>query len=105
MSLSKSQLRELLTKYRQENWQGIQTPECQQQIVEDQLSEGGDEFFDRLHRYFELGPGALVLDVGSGVGSFVVACRKRGLLAFGIEPDRIALGSRLTAVEIAKQRV
>ncbi|MBZ5722037.1 MAG: methyltransferase domain-containing protein [Acidobacteriia bacterium] len=44
-----------------------------------------------------------MLDVGSGVGSFVVA-RRRGLQAFGIEPDRIGQGGRLSAIEIASRR-
>ena len=105
MSLSKSQLRELLTKYRQENWQGIQTPEWQQRIVEDYLVEESDGFFGQLFPYYQPRSGDLILDVGSGVGSFVVACCKRGLLAFGIEPDRIGIGSDLTAVGIARRRV
>jgi ubiquinone/menaquinone biosynthesis C-methylase UbiE len=34
-----------------------------------------------------------------------VACRRRGLRAFGVEPDRIGKGSQLTAIQIARKRM
>lgn len=60
-------------------------------------------FFDRP--YLQITPESRILDIGSGVGSFVAACRDRGLRCFGIEPDRIGNGSELTAVRIARRRV
>jgi SAM-dependent methyltransferase len=39
------------------------------------------------------------------VGGFVAACRKRGLAAYGVEPDRIGNGSKTTAIQIAAQRL
>ena len=50
-------------------------------------------------------PGAWVLDVGSGVGTFVMACRRRGFRAFGVEPDRIGQGGRISSIQIARRRL
>jgi SAM-dependent methyltransferase len=46
-----------------------------------------------------------VLDDGSGLGSFVVACRKRGFRAFGVEPDRIGQSGRISSIQIARRRL
>lgn len=105
MPISDAELRSLLTAYRQENWQGIQTPQYQRQVVEEMLRADGAELLERIAPYWVLPPGGLVLDVGSGVGGFVATCRKRGLSAFGIEPDRIGKGSKLTSIEIARRRL
>jgi SAM-dependent methyltransferase len=105
MPISDSELRTLLTAYRRENWQGIQTREYQSQVIEAMLLDGEPDVLRRIAPYWKLPPGALILDVGSGVGGFVVACRRRGLAAFGVEPDRIGQGSKLTSIEIARRRM
>jgi SAM-dependent methyltransferase len=97
-------LRELLLQYRKENWAGIQTPDSQARVVSDILATDPTDLFTRIVPYFQLRPGATLLDLGSGVGSFVAACRRRGIRCFGVEPDRIGNGSRLTAVQIARRR-
>ena len=48
-------------------------------------------------------PGYSIL--GSGIGSFVAACRQQGLKAFGVEPDRIGQGAKVTSIQIARRRV
>jgi SAM-dependent methyltransferase len=103
--LSASELRALLLQYRKENWQSIQTPEWQERIVDDILNDDGVSILRRLSDFWQMPSGALILDVGSGVGSFVVGCRRQGLLAFGIEPDRIGRGGRLTSIQIARRRL
>jgi ubiquinone/menaquinone biosynthesis C-methylase UbiE len=105
MAVSQAQLTDLLTDYRRENWRGIQTPEWQQKIVRSMAAGDEPAILKRILRRCELPPGPLILDLGSGVGNFVVACRKRGLRAFGVEPDRIGQGSRLTSLQIARQRL
>jgi SAM-dependent methyltransferase len=106
MPITQSELHDLLLAYRRENWEGIQTPEWQRRNAEDMSRESVDvPILDKLALYHTIPAGARVLDVGSGVGGFVVACRKRGLRAFGVEPDRIGKGSRITALQIAHKRV
>jgi SAM-dependent methyltransferase len=103
--LSDHQLRALLRQYRRENWEGIQTPQWQERIVESIIRDDGEALLDRLDGFWRIPSSALVLDVGSGVGSFVLGCRQRGLLAFGVEPDRIGRGGSLTAIQIARRRI
>jgi len=103
--LRDQELRALLLQYRRENWEGIQTPQWQEQIVESIVRDDGEAVLDLVAGFWNIPPRALVLDVGSGVGSFVLACRRRGLLAFGIEPDRIGRGGSLTSVQIARRRI
>ena len=100
-----SELRALLLRYRRENWQGIQTPEVQEKVVDDILHSGCEQVLDALAPYFVLSKGARVLDIGSGVGSFVVGCRQRKFVAYGVEPDRIGAGAGLTSIEIASRRL
>jgi SAM-dependent methyltransferase len=103
--LSDQKLRTLLRKYRRENWDGIQTPEWQERIVESIVRDDGEAVLEQVAAFWNIRPDALVLDIGSGVGSFVLGCRRRGLLAFGIEPDRIGRGGSLTSVQIARRRI
>ena len=103
--ISDGELRIMLLQYRAENWRGIQTAEQQQRVVEDILSARGDEVLLRIAHFWPLPSNAQILDIGSGVGSFVVACRQRGLQAFGIEPDRIGQDGGLTAIQIASRRL
>jgi hypothetical protein len=42
MTISQSELRDLLLAYRQENWKGIQTPEWQRRNAEDMSRESVD---------------------------------------------------------------
>jgi SAM-dependent methyltransferase len=69
------------------------------------MCDKGDAVLRQVAPHFQLPVDAKVLDIGSGVGSFVVACRRRGLSAFGIEPDRIGKGAGLTAIQIARSRL
>jgi SAM-dependent methyltransferase len=103
--LSDYELRGLLLQYRRENWERIQTPEWQKRIVESIVKDDGEAVLDRVAAFWNIHPDTLVLDIGSGVGSFVLGCRRRGLLAFGVEPDRIGRGGSLTSVQIARRRI
>ena len=107
MAITQSELRDLLMEYRRENWRGIQTPEWQKRIVESMIGPVGVEphVLQRIAPYWKMQPDAKILDIGSGVGGFVVACRQCGLRAFGVEPDRIGQGSQLTSVQIARRRL
>ncbi len=103
--LSESELRALVLQHRRQNWQGIQTPQWQERIAEDILRDNGECVLRTIADFWIAPPGAWVLDVGSGLGSFVVACRKRGFRAFGIEPDRIGQGGRISSIQIARRRL
>lgn len=106
MAINSAELRHLLTQYRQKNWDRIQTPEWQRKIVDSMLQEDDEPaVLRRIEPYWKLPPDPLVLDLGSGVGNFVVACRQRGIRAFGVEPDRIGSGSSLTSLQIAGKRL
>jgi SAM-dependent methyltransferase len=105
MELSESELRALVLQYRRQNWRGIQTPQWQERIAEDILHDDGETVLRAIAEFWNPPAGASVLDIGSGVGSFVVACRKRGFQAFGIEPDRIGQGGRISSIQIARRRL
>ncbi len=100
-----SGLRASLLQYRRENWRGIQTPEWQEKVVDDILKDDGETVLHHIAAFWQMPLGGRVLDIGSGVGSFVVGCRRRGLLAFGVEPDRIGQGGRITSIQIASRRL
>ena len=102
--LTEPELRALLERYRRENWRGIQTPEWQARIVEQTIDDDGEATFDQLAGVWSFPDDTTILDIGSGVGAFVLACRRRGLRAFGIEPDRIGQGGSMTAIQIASRR-
>jgi len=104
-TLAESELRSLLLRYRQENWQGIQTAENQEKVVEDILQSGCEQVLDSMAPYFVPLRDAKILDIGSGVGSFVAGCRNRGFTAYGVEPDRIGAGAGLTSIQIAAHRL
>ncbi|HZR67217.1 MAG TPA: class I SAM-dependent methyltransferase [Terriglobales bacterium] len=59
----------------------------------------------RIAAHWKLPENPMVLDLGSGVGNFVVACRNHGVQAFGVEPDRIGQGSKLSSLQIAGKRL
>jgi SAM-dependent methyltransferase len=103
--LTEEELRVFLERYRKENWHGIQTPEWQAQIVDGIVRDDGEGIFRELAGIWDTPEHATVLDVGSGVGTFVLACRRRGLHAFGIEPDRIGQAGSITSIQIAKRRM
>jgi SAM-dependent methyltransferase len=103
--LTEPELRALLERYRRENWRGIQTAEWQARIVDQTVEDNGEATFDQLTGVWSFPENATILDIGSGVGAFVLACRRRGLRAFGIEPDRIGLGGSPTSIQIARRRI
>jgi SAM-dependent methyltransferase len=100
-----SELRALLREYRRENWQGIQPEAIQQRIVEDLMQGDAEGPLRQIEPYLAISPDSRILDLGSGFGSFVVACKRRGLRAVGVEPDRIGQGAKVTSIEIARRRL
>lgn len=104
-TVADSELRALLLEYRRENWNGIQPEATQRQIVEEIIHGDAEGPLRRVEPYVAISSGSRILDLGSGVGSFVVACRRRGLRAFGLEPDRIGQGAKITSVQIASRRL
>jgi len=105
MSITDAELRALLLEYRRENWSGIQTLETQECVVEDLISGDSLAPLRQVEPYLKLSETSRVLDIGSGVGSFVVACRERRLNAVGVEPDRIGQCAKLNSIQIARRRV
>jgi SAM-dependent methyltransferase len=105
IAISEAELRSLLLQYRSENWRGIQDAETQSRIVEDMLRGDAAALLDQIAAFLPIPADSRILDIGSGVGGFVVACRRRGLRAFGVEPDRIGQGAKITSLQIARKRV
>jgi len=105
MAINQAQLVDLLTEYRRQNWRGIQTPEWQRRIVQSIAEYQEPAVLRRIAPFWNLPSDPVILDLGSGVGNFVVACRNRGLRAFGVEPDRIGQNSGLTSLQIARKRL
>jgi SAM-dependent methyltransferase len=103
--LAEGELRTLLLDYRRENWKGIQTPQVQRQVVEDLISGDAATPLRAVEPYVAISRESRILDLGSGVGGFVIACRERGLQAFGLEPDRIGQGAHITSIQIARRRL
>jgi SAM-dependent methyltransferase len=101
---SEAEVRSLLLRYRRENWKGIQPVDIQERLVETYLKGDWTEPLRRVAAYVQLSAKSRLLDLGCGVGSFVVACRKLGLQCFGVEPDRIGNGTELSAIQIARRR-
>jgi len=104
-TVADSELRALLLEYRRENWNGIQLEATQRQIVEEIIDGDAEGPLRQVEPYLAISSDSRILDLGSGVGSFVVACRRRGLRAFGVEPDRIGQGARITSLQIASRRL
>jgi SAM-dependent methyltransferase len=104
-SLNESELRGLLLEYRRENWNGIQPEATQRQIVEDLIHGDAEGPLRQVEPYVAISGDSRILDVGSGVGSFVMACKKHGLRVFGLEPDRIGQGAKITSIQIARRRL
>jgi ubiquinone/menaquinone biosynthesis C-methylase UbiE len=102
--ISREDLRRLLLQYRRENWAGIQPADVQAALVDQMLQDDGTIVLQQVQRCFQLPEHGLVLDVGSGVGTFVVGCRNRGIRAVGVEPDRIGQGGQLSSLRIARKR-
>lgn len=103
--IEESELRSLLLEYRRQNWNGIQPETIQRKIVEDLIHGDAEGPLRQVEPYVKISPNSRILDLGSGVGTFVVACRKRGLRAFGLEPDRIGQGAKVTSIQIARTRL
>jgi SAM-dependent methyltransferase len=104
-TIAESDLRALLLEYRRENWNGIQLETTQRLIVEELIAGDAEVPLRHIESYIAISSDSRILDLGSGVGSFVVACRRRGLRAFGLEPDRIGQGARITSLQIASRRL
>jgi SAM-dependent methyltransferase len=104
LPVAESELRELLLQYRRENWNGIQPETIQRRIVEELIHGDAEGPLRQVEPYVAISSGSRILDLGSGVGSFVVACRRRALRAFGVEPDRIGQGAVVTSIQIARRR-
>jgi SAM-dependent methyltransferase len=104
-TIADSELRALLLEYRRENWNGIQLEATQRRIVEDLIDGDAAGPLRQVEPYIAISSDSRILDLGSGVGSFVVACRRRGLRAFGLEPDRIGQGAKITSLQIASRRL
>jgi len=104
-TIADSDLRALLLEYRRESWNGIQLETTQRQIVEELIAGDAEVPLRHIESYIAISSDSRILDLGSGVGSFVVACRRRGLRAFGLEPDRIGRGARITSLQIASRRL
>jgi len=103
--ISDTELQSLLLEYRRENWKGIQTDEAQKQVVESLIRSDAAGPLHQVEPYLRISADSRILDLGSGVGSFVVECRRRGLRAFGLEPDRIGQGAKITSIQIARRRL
>src|SRR5450631_3307081 len=103
--IADAELRALLLEYRRENWSGIQPESTQRRIVQDIIHGDAEGPLRQVEPYVAISSDSRILDLGSGVGSFVVACRRRGLRAFGLEPDRIGKGAQITSIQIARQRL
>ena len=102
--LTGDSLRQRLSAYREQNWKGVQTPDWQRKIVELQLAADFRPMVQDVLRQYSIGANAKWLDVGSGVGDCVLAARALGIEAFGIEPDRIGVGSNDSSLSIAAAR-
>jgi len=105
MAINQAQLVDLLAEHRRRNWSGIQTPEWQERIVLGLAECQEPRILKRIAPFHNLPADPMILDLGSGVGNFVVACRNQGLRAFGVEPDRIGQNSSITALGIASRRL
>jgi SAM-dependent methyltransferase len=105
MAINQTQLIDLLAEHRRQGWQGIQTPEWQRKIVLSLVQNQEPRTLRRIEPFFRLPADPVILDLGSGIGNFVVACRKNGLRVFGVEPDRIGNETSVTSLRIASKRL
>lgn len=105
MAMNQAQLIDLLAEHRRRNWSRIQTPEWQERIVLGLAESQEPRILKRIAPFYTLPADPMILDLGSGVGNFVVACRNKGLRVFGVEPDRIGQNSSITALGIASRRL
>ena len=103
--ISDSELRALLLDYRRENWNGIQPEETQRRIVDDLLSANASCPLSTSSPMFQISPNSRILDLGSGRRQFRCGVQTQGLRAFGIEPDRIGQGAKVTSIQIARRRL
>lgn len=105
MAISNDELHSRLKNYRRQNWENVQTPAWQIKIVEQQMSFNASPVIQRIVSQHNLDVRNLrYLDIGSGIGDYVIAARKLGIDAVGIEPDQIGVGSFETSLSIAKDR-
>jgi SAM-dependent methyltransferase len=102
--MDRQELESRLRAYRRENWRGVQTDAWQDRIVLQQLDANLHGFFDRIQSRFGLPARFSFLDIGSGIGNYVLAARERGIEAYGVEPDRIGVGASDSSLRIACDR-
>ena len=106
MPLNNQELATRLWSYRKQNWRGVQTAEWQRKIVEQQVLSDARPLLERILVRFGLSANKIrYLDIGSGIGDYVLAGRKLGIKSYGIEPDLIGVGSAETSLQIARDRV
>jgi ubiquinone/menaquinone biosynthesis C-methylase UbiE len=106
MALSKTQLERRLLNYRQQNWHRVQTNYWQIRIVNDQLNFDAKPLLKTILNRYNLNDKKIkYLDIGSGIGSYVIAARELGIESYGIEPDRIGVGSNDSSLKIACDRI
>lgn len=104
MPLIGQELRSRLLAYRRKNWHRVQTRQWQDRIVDEQMNFDARPFIESVQARFELSGAWWYLDIGSGIGDYVLAARSLGINAFGIEPDRIGVGADDTSLAIARDR-
>jgi ubiquinone/menaquinone biosynthesis C-methylase UbiE len=105
MPLSTDELYKRLWRYRQQNWNGVQTLIWQKKVVEQQMAFDAVPVISHIIEKYSLNASDIrYLDVGSGIGDYVIAARKLGIEAYGIEPDQIGVGSMETSLSIARDR-
>lgn len=104
MPLAGLELRNRLVAYRKRNWHRVQTEQWQDIIVNQQIHFDARPFIESVQKRFKLNGNWWYLDIGSGIGDYVLAARSIGINAFGIEPDRIGVGANDTSLAIAKDR-
>jgi hypothetical protein len=90
MAINQAQLADLRTEYRRENWKGIQTPEWQRKIVSSMVDSQEPAILRRIAPHWKLPKDpAILARFRVRSGEFRGGCRKQGMRAFGVEPDRI----------------
>lgn len=105
MSLNNEELNRRLWAYRKQNWNRVQTPAWQERVVANQMAFDATPKLEQALTRFSLDRTKIrYLDVGSGIGDYVLVARKMGIESYGVEPDRIGVGSEETSLKIARDR-
>lgn len=79
-------LYENVRQHIREKYTGIFTPEHMERHFQDYVGvDLANEQLQQIQDLTDIQPGQSLLDIGSGYGSFVLMCRKAGILAEGID--------------------